>query len=119
MTDLNSRLRTLIGGGTVLLSALALSGCGSNDKASAPVAASSSAADAAAAPTATASDDAAAVASAAAEDMHNRMDSNHRQEMDHDSMRMGPGMNHQASPTPSSQPQDQNNGMQSGVMKDM
>jgi hypothetical protein len=57
--------------------------------------------------------------SAVAEEMHNRMESEQKQKMDHDSMRMGPGMHHPTPASPDPQQQSQNGSMQGGGMKDM
>lgn len=119
----NRKALTWIGTSLTLASAIALSACNSKDKESTPAATSSAAAaDTApvAADTAAASEGAAAAASGApaAEDMHNRMERDWRQKMDHDNMRMGPGMNHPASPAPSPQPTNSGS-MPSGGMQDM
>lgn len=106
-----------IGTTLTLAGALALSACNSKENENTPAATpSTSAAD-----TATATEGAAAAASGApgADDAHNRMERDQRRDMDHDSMRMGPGMNHPASPAPGPQPTDQNSPMPSGGMQDM
>lgn len=113
----NHRTLSWIGASLTLAGALALSACNSKDNEGTPATAPS----AAAADTATATEDDAATASeaAAADDMHNRMERDQRQKMDHDSMRMGPGMNNSASPTPGAQPTSQNSAMPPGGMQDM
>ncbi len=104
-----------IGTTLTLAGALALSACSSKDNEATPAAApSTSVAD-----TATSSEDAAASETSAADDMHSRMERDQRQKMDHDSMRMGPGMNQPAAPSPSAQPASQNSAMPSGGMQDM
>jgi hypothetical protein len=113
----NRKALPWIGTSLTLAAALALSACNSKDNESTPATTPSNSP----AGTATASEDAAAAASgtSAADDMHNRMDREHRQGMDHDKMRMGPGMNQSATPAPGAQPTDQNSSMPSGGMQDM
>jgi len=107
-------------GSLVVAGTLVLAGCNSKDKGTPPTSTSSAATNATDSQTSSVRDDAAAAsATAAAEDMHHRMETDQRQEMDHDSMRMGPGMNHPASPAPSTPPADPGAGMQGGGMKDM
>ncbi|NBW75818.1 MAG: hypothetical protein EBR34_08460 [Sphingomonadaceae bacterium] len=98
-----------------LAGALALSACNSKDDQSTPAATPS----AAATNPATGTEGGDAGNSAAADDMHNRMEADQRQKMDHDSMRMGPGMNHPATPAPDAQPTNQSSSMPSGGMQDM
>lgn len=113
----NRRTLSLIGASLTLAGALALSACNSKDNEGTPATAPS----AAAADTATATEDAAAAASetTTADDMHNRMERDQRRDADHDSMRMGPGRNHPASPTPGAQPTNQSSSMPPGAMQDM
>lgn len=101
--------------GLALAGTLVLSAC--NNKESTPAAAPSNSASAAAAAT----DDptAAASASSAAEDMHNGMEADQRQKMDHDNMKMGPGMKHTASPATGPQPTSTSSSASGGAMQDM
>jgi uncharacterized protein involved in copper resistance len=113
----NRKALPWIGASLTLAGALALSACNSKDNETTPAATPS----AVAADTATATEGAAAAASGTpgADDAHNRMERDQRRDMDHDSMRMGPGMNRPASPTPGPQSTDQNSPMPSGGMQDM
>lgn len=117
MTYSNRKALPWIGTCLTLASALALSACNSKDNETTPAAAPS----AAVADPAIASEEAAAAASetSAADDMHNRMERDQRHKTDHDSMRMGPGMNQPASSAPNAQPTGQNSSMPSGGMQDM
>lgn len=111
----NRKALPWIGTSLTLAGALALSACNSKGNESTPAATpSTSASD-----TATASEAAAASEAPAADDMHNRMERDQRRNMDHDSMRMGPGMNHPVTPTPSQQPTNQSGSMPGGGMQDM
>jgi outer membrane murein-binding lipoprotein Lpp len=119
MTNWNRKARWMTGS-LVVAGTLVLAGCNSKDKGTTPTPTSSAATNATDSQTSSVRDDAAAAsATAAAEDMHNRMETDQRQRMDHDNMRMGPGMNHPASPAPSTPPADPAAGMQGGGMKDM
>jgi hypothetical protein len=111
----NRKALSLTSTSLALVGILALSAC--DNKETTPAATPSNSASAAA----SASDDPAAAASAsgAAEEMHNRMEDDQRQRMDHDNMRKGPGMNHPASPAPSPQPTGANSSMPAGGMPDM
>ncbi|KHS49390.1 MAG: hypothetical protein A2792_15900 [Sphingomonadales bacterium RIFCSPHIGHO2_01_FULL_65_20] len=111
MAYLNRKALSWTGFGLALAGALALSACNSKDKEATPSAAATDAASETGASDAT--------NSTAADDMHNRMEADQRQKMDHDSMRMGPGMNHPATPAPDSQPTNQSSSMPSGGMQDM
>lgn len=115
MTYRNRKALPWIGISLTLAGALALSACNSKDNESTTAATPS----AAVADTATATEGAAASEAPTADDMHNRMERDWHQKMDHDGMRMGPGMNHPASPTPSPQPTEQNSSMPAGGMQDM
>lgn len=112
----NRRALPWMGTFLTLAGALALSACNSKDNETPAVAPTASTAN-----TATASEDAAAAASEAsgADDMHNRMERDQRHKTDHESMRMGPGMNQPASSAPNAQPTAQNSSMPSGGMQDM
>ncbi|MBX9645010.1 MAG: hypothetical protein K2W91_13045 [Novosphingobium sp.] len=115
MMHWNHKALSLTGTSLALAGILALSACNSKD--SAPAVTSSNSASAATAAT----DDPAAAASesSAAEAMHNGMEADQRQKMDHDNMRRGPGMNNPAAPTPSPQPTATNSSMSGGGMQDM
>lgn len=115
MTYSNRKTLPWTGIGLALAGALALSACNSKDNETTPAATPSAAASDAA----TATEAAGADNSTAADDMHNRMEADQRQKMDHDSMRMGPGMKHPATPAPDAQPTNQSSSMPSGGMQDM
>lgn len=104
--------------GTILTLAgsLALSAC--DNKESTPSAAAPGT-SATAAASATDDPSAAASGTGGADEMHNRMETDHRQRMDHDEMRRGTGMNHPDSTRPSPQPTGTDSPMPGGGMQDM
>jgi len=108
----NRKALSWTGASLALAGILVLSAC--DNKESTPAAAPSDTASAAA--VSTGDPAAAASASRAADDMHDVMEAEQRQKMDHDNMWMGPGMNHPASPAPSPQPTATNSSM---PMQDM
>ncbi len=98
-----------------LVSTLALSAC--DAQVSSPPAGSSTSASPAA--SATSDPSVAASPTGGADEMHDRMETDHRQGMDHDAMRRGAGTNTPDTTHPSPQPTGTDSPMPSGGMQDM
>lgn len=111
----NLKPLSLTGTSLALASIFALSACDNKESTTSAVPSTSATAPA------SGTDDPSAAASGTggADEMHNRMETDHRQRMDHDEMRRGPGMNHPDSTRPSPQPTGTDTPMPGGGMQDM